>query len=305
MLRKRGKAWQVTVCWRGRVYRQSNRHWNRDQAAEAERALIEGLHATAIGKKPPRLLSEGIEQFKLEELPKMKPRTRAEAEKNLRYIAPDIGERMLTEARDAATAIRKRFAHLSPATQNRRVQPIARICALAFKEWGWLEKPVSIPMVAEPERDTFLTKAQVEKLARKCPRSGDAILVLAYTGIRKSQALALMPDRVRGGSIHLGREGKSGKPQLVPIHPRIKPIMRRLPLKTTLGILHKEWYAALKATGIKARLHDLRHTLASWMLQKGAGLVEVRDMLGHSSVAVTQRYTHLSHQHLRRAVNRI
>ena len=43
----------------------------------------------------------------------------------------------------------------------------------------------------------------------------------------------------------------------------------------------------------RATAHSLRHTFASWLLQSGAGLAEVRDMLGHSTLQMTLRYTHL------------
>ena len=305
-LKKRGDAWQVTVCWRGQIHRRSSRHWSREQAAEVERQILDALHDASLGKKPRRTFDEALEKYEADELPKMKPRTRSEAEKNIRYIRPHLTGRYLDEGEDVAADLRREFQKKSPATINRRVQIVARLCNLAFKEWKWTGKPLTISMLPEREHERFLTKQQVEKLAKAAGgANGDFIRLLAYTGIRKGQALALTRQQVRGGFIHLGREGKSGKPQLVPVHPAIRPIIRKLPLPVTLGTLHKAWYRAIEETGIKARLHDLRHTLASWMLQSGSDLIAVRDMLGHSSVTVTQRYAHLAAKHVRRAVNRI
>jgi integrase len=51
--------------------------------------------------------------------------------------------------------------------------------------------------------------------------------------------------------------------------------------------------------------HDLRHTFASWAVQRGASLQEVKDLLGHHSLAMTLRYGHLAPEHLRTAVARI
>ena len=304
-LKKRGGAWQVTVCWGGQVYRQQSRRWSRGQALEVEKAILDELHAQQVGKVTPRSFAEGVERYETDELPGMRPRTQAEARKNLTYIAPSHDGKMLAQAEEVAADIRKRFAHLSAATVNRRLQIVNRIVNLAWKRWKWLPGPISIPMLPEKEHERFLTRAEVERLAKACPKSGDFIRLLAYTGIRKSQALSLTPGQVKGGFLHLGRDGKSGKPQLVPIHPKLRQIVKRLPLPVTPGILHKEWYAARESTGIHARIHDLRHTYASWLLQSGADLITLRDLLGHSSVAVTQRYAHLAAQHLRRAVNRI
>lgn len=304
-LKKRGQAWQVTICFGGQVYRKQSRRWSRAQAAEYERFFFDEIHAQQIGKVTPRSFAEGVERYEADELPRMRPRTQAEARKNLSYIAKSHDGKMLADAEEVAGDIRKRFAHLSAATVNRRLQIVNRIVNLAWKNWKWLPSPIAIPMLPEKEHERFLTRAEVERLAKACPKSGDFIRLLAYTGIRKSQALGLTAQSVKGGFLHLGRDGKSGKPQLVPIHPKLRRIVKRLPLPVTLGILHKEWYAARVSTGIQARIHDLRHTHASWLLQSGADLIAVRDLLGHSSVAVTQRYAHLAAQHLRRAVNRI
>jgi integrase len=50
------------------------------------------------------------------------------------------------------------------------------------------------------------------------------------------------------------------------------------------------------------RLHDLRHTAASWMVMSGADIYTVSQLLGHKNVRMTQRYAHLSPAHLQAAV---
>lgn len=51
--------------------------------------------------------------------------------------------------------------------------------------------------------------------------------------------------------------------------------------------------------------HDLRHTFASWAVQRGVTLQELKHLLGHSSLAMVMRYAHLSPEHLRTAVGRL
>ena len=66
------------------------------------------------------------------------------------------------------------------------------------------------------------------------------------------------------------------------------------------------WEAAVEQAGLDDfHFHDLRHTFASWAIQRGATLPELKELLGHSSLKLVLRYAHLSPGHLRTAVSRL
>jgi site-specific recombinase XerD len=67
-----------------------------------------------------------------------------------------------------------------------------------------------------------------------------------------------------------------------------------------------QWQALLKAAGIRsARPHDARHTAATLLLEQGVDIRVVQEILGHSSIAVTKRYTHVTSKLSRDAADRM
>ena len=70
--------------------------------------------------------------------------------------------------------------------------------------------------------------------------------------------------------------------------------------------IHASWYAALRKANIQNfRFHDLRHTAASYLAMNGATMGEIADILGHKTLQMTKRYSHLSDMHKQSVVERI
>ena len=68
----------------------------------------------------------------------------------------------------------------------------------------------------------------------------------------------------------------------------------------------KHWIEARDEANLENfRFHDLRHTCASYLAQKGATLLEIADVLGHKQLEITKRYAHLCVDHKQDLVNRI
>ncbi len=172
----------------------------------------------------------------------------------------------------------------------------------------------------------------VEKLLNiEVPQEGNAralrdraMLELLYaTGIRVSELIKLQMDSVNLTAGYVRCFGKGGKERIIPVGrqaqnvlriylsdgrqqftkngspylfltPRGKPISRQgfwKLLKT---------YAKKAGLTVKLSPHTLRHSFATHLLDGGADLRIVQEMLGHANIATTQIYTHVSREHLRK-----
>ena len=75
---------------------------------------------------------------------------------------------------------------------------------------------------------------------------------------------------------------------------------------TEIKAAKRSFKTACRRAGIEDfHIHDLRHTCAAWLVSAGVPLTEVRDLLGHASVVMTERYAHLSPDNVRAAVARL
>ena len=189
---------------------------------------------------------------------------------------------------------------------------------------------VSTPK-AEKRLPTVLSREEVEELMRLPDLSTPlgvrdrAILETLYAGgLRRSELCALDPDDLDRAAGTLRLLGKGSKERIVPIGEyaleaidrwlEIRPRLvtpasagafflredgRRLDGDTLYGLVRRYMRQVTEQT--KRSPHVLRHTFATHMLDNGAGLREVSEMLGHASLGTTQIYTHVTVERLRAA----
>lgn len=300
-------SYQVAVSFGGRTLRKSSRHWTYKDARKVEADLMSQARRLAAGEKPERTLAQGLEKWLLEHAPKL--RSARQSRNHARMLYPYIKGKRLSEAPAVWGDIKAKMKGKAPATINHKGRILRQVCNLALTEWQWTDVPIGkrIKLLPEVPREIFLTPAQVEALAVAAKGdAGDLIRFAAYTGIRLGHMLRLTQHDIRGGFISLDRTSKTRALQHVPIHPRIEAIAARLPLPVSEWQLRQAWTLARKECGLQAvRWHDLRHTCASWLVQNGVPLLTVKEWLGHSTIAVTQRYAHLAPMHLMEAAKRI
>lgn len=134
------------------------------------------------------------------------------------------------------------------------------------------------------------------------------VMLAAYAGLRRAEIASLHTRNVVGDVLHV--TGKGGKEREIPAHPEILALIRGregyvFPGKID-GHLSPDWVgkrikAALgKDSGWTA--HSLRHRFATRAYSGQRDLLTVQQLLGHSSVATTQRYTQVPDDAKRRAI---
>ena len=155
-----------------------------------------------------------------------------------------------------------------------------------------------------PERHVYKGRREMLEIARVTPHreARAAIRVAYYSGMRLSEILRAARTK-KGFSL---QTTKNGRPRIIPIHPRIAVIARRVKFTVPAWKIKDEWAKARKKAGYEdLRFHDLRHSSASAMINAGIDLYTVGAVLGHKSTVSTKRYAHLDQRSLEEAVNKI
>lgn len=147
-----------------------------------------------------------------------------------------------------------------------------------------------------------LTPAQIDHLlteARKnWPRLYPLLVFYLWTGVRRAEALSLQWQYVRLGEKAYARVvGKGDKGRIVPLQPPVVEMLQ--PIQKDIGPIFVQvhpdtithWFQKLaRKCQIRARLHDLRHSAATYMLASGTPLKVLQKILGHASVTTTEIY---------------
>jgi len=216
----------------------------------------------------------------------------------------------------------ERRRKVSPATVNRELACLKHIYTKAI-EWGKIDNsPASkIKKFRESnQRIRYLEEEEIERLYEACSEHLKPIVAVALnSGMRKGEILNLKwPDvnlRTRVISI---LNSKNDEKREVPINKDLAQILLAV-LKhpkspyvfckedgTPYGSVKTSFRAALRRAKIKNfRFHDLRHTFASHLVMRGVGLKTVQELLGHKTINMTVRYSHLSPDHKRAAVEKL
>lgn len=172
----------------------------------------------------------------------------------------------------------------------------------------------------EIKRLRYLSKEECLSLINVCePYLRPIVITALNTGMRKSEILNLKWEQVdlKHGFILLDNDTKNGERREIPINDALRAtlqgIVRRLDSiyvfcnpatgKPYTKDLKRSFQTACRRAAIRDfRFHDQRHTFASHLVMAGVDITTVSKLLGHKSLTMTLRYSHLAPAHLKQAV---
>ena len=247
-----------------------------------------------------------------------------------KHIEPVWGKRYLdqiTKADLISLMGQHRTTH-APGSCNRLLILLRYLfsCAIKWETPGIKANPsAGIPLMKEDnQKERYLSTEEAQRLYRQLQQSDNQMLqyivpMLILTGARKREVLdARWEDfdfERRHWRIHTT---KLGKPRFVPMSDGVVSLLgsiQRLDcqwvfanpktLKPYVSIFCSWNTARTKAGLADVRIHDLRHSYASFLVNAGRSLYEVQRLLGHTQIKTTQRYAHLSHDTLLDATNSV
>lgn len=286
--------------------------WTKKQAEEFDRVETARLYALATGvTKTQPLIEEAVLLYLKQHAPDLKNFTDLKAA--LELCMPYYAGRPITALPDIARKYAKDHAKtLAPATVRNRMAYLRAACRWAWKHHNMGEHDPAERMIlpsVRNARQVYLSRADMLKISRAMhyPASRAAARVAFYSGMRISEALRSKVVDIEGGVALFIADSKNGDPRMVPVHPKIIHLMRGTwPPVVTADTVSHHVKAAMRATGYgHARLHDLRHSAASEMINAGVDLYTVGGVLGHKSAQSTQRYAHLATASLAAAIGKI
>jgi integrase len=236
------------------------------------------------------------------------------------HILPRIGALHMDEITGTAIAQLLRAMRdkgYAAGTTNRVLILLRYIFNLARK-WkipGIGENPTfGLSTAPDVQRDRFLSNAETQRLIASIDADANrvaaqAIMLLLLTGARRNEITQARWDYVDFEKrTLLVPISKTGRPRMIVLSGQALALLRRIPpvagnpyifpspvTGRPCDSLHFPWARIRKRAGLEdVRLHDLRHSFASFLVNQGISLYVVQGLLGHTNARTTQRYAHLA-----------
>lgn len=211
----------------------------------------------------------------------------------------------------------RKMAHLQPSSKARKIAAVK-----GFLKWlyhkGHSDKPIGEvlrgPKVPQkiPRHLSMDEMISVIKVLKEDLQHLSLVLLLYGGGLRVSEACHLKWKDLDFSKNSARVLGKGGKERMIVLSPLVTTYLKKLPQNSDFifdpKLSTRKAYDIVRNAGVRAGLlkpihpHALRHSYATHLLSDGADLRVLQELLGHSSLQATQKYTHLSLDELARTM---
>jgi len=326
---KRNKVWWMNFMYEGRQVRRSTGTTDKRLAeailAKVRVTLVEGRFFDRLEEQD-RTFAELMARYLKERSVLKAPKSQERDRQCLNHLLPVLGEKTLVEVTPRLVTEYKTLRRMNakPATINKELGLVRHAFNVARREWQWCrENPVQ-GVSFEPVRneiDRWLTPTEERQLMKVAfPWLQEIIVLALHTGLRQGEILALQWQDIdfERGTL-LVRHSKNGTRRTVPLNTTVFELLaaKQATVGSEMGFvfptqggshlnpryLVRAFQKAVRRAGIAhVRFHDLRHTFATRLVQRGVDLYRVQRLLGHKTSLMTQRYAHHSPESLREGV---
>jgi len=268
-------------------------------------------------------------------------RTLAMYKSILQRLSVFIGDKFLTSitAKDIDLYRTHRLKEISPVSVNIELRTLRAAFYTALR-WKLVEENPfkGVPLLRIPDQlPTYFGKEDFQKLLSVIAEGWfkEFTLIAVCTGLRRAELLNLtwkdvdFERRLIQVQSKEGFKTKAGKRRTMPMSEVVYQLLwSKAQLhncaiqagqsvndfiftvdgkKIAEDLVTHKFKAYVRKVGLDPKLHfhSLRHTFATWLVQEGVSIYEVQKLLGHSSISVTQIYSHLAASELHGAVNKI
>ncbi len=241
------------------------------------------------------------------------------------YILPFFGKKPIADIK------RKDILEFSDLLHSKKIKNKKSLDLLStvFKQaalWEYMPRHGNpcdgVHKDADRHMDRFLTDEELVRLEETLLATEtaglastytiDAFRLLIYTGCRLGEVLSLKWEEVDFDHCCLRlSESKTGK-RTIPLNNSAVKVLHHVQKQAdnpyvfcgkksgaSLATIQRTWERIRKKAGIpEFRIHDLRHSFASFMIKNGVSLFELSKLLGHKSINTTMRYAHLADKEL-------
>lgn len=282
---------------------------------------------------PKMSFSEFRRQFELTQVHHVRKATMRSYLASLKTFERICGSRTLDcyTLADVETFKRKRLETVKPTSLNIEFRSLKTAFNLAVKWQLITDNPfLKSQQVKVVERlPVYITQEEFPRFLKIVNEEvlRDVFLLAVLTGCRLGEILHLQwrdVDIVRRQLLVENRGGfetKSGKCRCIPVNDQVVEMLSRRLIFQNVSqwVFHRQGvrlngsyvshsfkrYARQYGFAEQVHFHSLRHTFATWCVQSGVQIYSVQKLLGHSSVKMTEVYSHLAASELHGAVNRI